>query len=78
MSKLKSRKFFVFLVWCIFAGLVIWQVKDAETTKVLIPWFGGISAIYIGAQAFVDFILALMPIIQPYLDQWFKNKFGGE
>jgi len=62
MSKLKSRKFFVFISWLLLIAGIIW--KYPESLSDALPYFGGVSMIYIGFQAIVDFIPAIISVIE--------------
>lgn len=56
--KINSRKFFVWVVWLIFAILA---VVFKQITESLILWFGIVSCMYIGGnvvQKFVEPILS--------------------
>jgi len=62
MNKLKSRKFFVFISWCLLMIGVI--LKHPDDIANALPYFGGVSMIYIGFQAIVDFIPAIISVIE--------------
>ena len=52
VSKIKSRKFFVFIVWILLTTVVI--IMGKEVTNIL-QYFFFISVIYIGGQGAIDF-----------------------
>lgn len=54
MSKLKSRKLWAWIVWGILTGLTLFFAKDYF--GIIVPWYGGVTTLYIGGQAAVDFM----------------------
>ena len=64
MRKIKSRKFFVFLCWIpLMAGILF---KPSDSIIAALPWFGGISMVYVGFQAIVDFIPSILEVIKAW------------
>lgn len=51
-KKIQSRKFIAFFVWCCF--VIVAFIFSPENIPVIIPWSGGISLIYVGSQAAID------------------------
>lgn len=66
MSKLKSRKFFVFLIWLPYVWYILIWRPPVELVKAITPWFGGVTMIYVGFQAIVDFIPAIVSVIKAW------------
>jgi hypothetical protein len=54
MTKMLSRKFWVWIVWVLYAfvALVVTQVVDPNITS----WFGAISALYIGGNVIQKYL----------------------
>jgi threonine/homoserine/homoserine lactone efflux protein len=52
-EKLQSRKFHVFLVWCI---LVIFLALKNQITPEAIQWFGLVCVVYIGSNTITKYI----------------------
>ena len=68
----------MFLVWAAFAICAVVFKIDSDTISKLIPWFGGVSIVYVGAQAVVDVVEKLKPILDPYIKAIIKAKTGVE
>lgn len=64
MTKLSSRKFWAWIVATIIFIMLIIFVKEA--VPVYIPWWGGITIVYIGFQALIDFIPAVLSVIKAW------------
>lgn len=54
MSKLKSRKLWAWIVWTIITVLILLVSPDNFT--VALPWFGGVTMMFIGGQSAIDFM----------------------
>lgn len=52
MNKLKSRKLWAWGIWTIITILALFLAK--EHISIIIPWYGGVTTLYIGGQAAVD------------------------
>ena len=54
MQKIKSRKLWAWIIWTIITGLSIIFAK--EYFAIVIPWYGGVTMIYVGGQSAIDFL----------------------
>lgn len=52
MNKIKSRKFWAFIVWGIL--ILAEMIFKFEIPEYIIDWFGRVTCIYIGFQGAVD------------------------
>ena len=50
--KINSRKFWAWIVWGVIAILTLIFARDYF--GIVIPWYGGVTTLYIGGQAVVD------------------------
>lgn len=64
MNKLNSRKLWAWIVSSLFMVAFIFFVKEAVIPY--LPYYGAITGIYIGFQAVVDFIPALIKLIKAW------------
>jgi len=48
MNKLKSRRFWVFIIWTVFMGISIFVTKTVMPE--MVSWYGIISMLYIGSS----------------------------
>jgi hypothetical protein len=46
-EKLQSRKFHVFLIWCVLIGFLAW---NNHITPESLQWFGTVCVVYIGSN----------------------------
>lgn len=52
MNKLKSRKLWAFAIWTLIT--IITMIFAIEHISIIIPWYGGVTTLYIGGQSVVD------------------------
>jgi hypothetical protein len=52
-EKLQSRKFHVFLIWCILIAFLSWQ---NQITPEALQWFGLVCVVYIGSNTITKYI----------------------
>lgn len=52
MDKFKSRKFLVWVVWTLLAGLCFFIKTEPSVLNTVVQYYGIISVVYIGANAY--------------------------
>jgi hypothetical protein len=52
MNKLKSRKLWAWIAWGIITAVII--ITSPKNIPDVVPWFGAVTAAYLGGQAAVD------------------------
>lgn len=65
-KKLRSRKFFTFIIWMAYVGYILIGKPPTELVKEITPWFGGVTMVYVGFQAVVDFIPSIIDVIMAW------------
>jgi threonine/homoserine/homoserine lactone efflux protein len=53
-EKLRSRKFHVFLIWCV---LIVFLAVKNQITPEAVQWFGLVCVVYIGSNAVQKFTM---------------------
>ena len=52
MNKMKSRKLWAWIIWGVIFGAVLFVAP--KHIPLVIPWYGGVTMIFIGGQAAID------------------------
>jgi arginine exporter protein ArgO len=61
-EKLRSRKFHVFLIWCV---LIVFMAVKNQITPEAVQWFGLVCIVYIGSNAAQKYLTGKNSPIRP-------------
>lgn len=54
-EKLQSRKFWAWIIWTAIVIIAIFRIANIDL-NILIPWYGGITLVWLGVQGGVDIV----------------------